>query len=66
MTKKTTDYNNLRAELDTIMVDLESSELDIDAATKAYERGLAIIKELETYLDSAENAIKKIKTTITK
>ncbi len=62
MATKKTDYQALSQELDEILAQLQTAELDIDEAVKAYERGVAIAKELEIYLKSAENKITKIKT----
>lgn len=64
MTKsQKTDYKKLSAELDEILAKLQSPDLDVDEALKAYERGVAITKELETYLKEAENKIQKIQGT---
>lgn len=61
MTVKKIDYQSLSMELDEILEKLQSAELNIDEAVKAYERGMTIAKELETYLKEAENKITKIK-----
>jgi exodeoxyribonuclease VII small subunit len=61
MAVKKTDYKELSGELDEILSRLQSADLDIDEAVKAYERGMAIAKELEDYLKTAENKIVKIK-----
>jgi exodeoxyribonuclease VII small subunit len=61
MAVKKTDYKKLSGELDEILSRLQSADLDIDEAVKAYERGMAIAKELEDYLKTAENKIIKIK-----
>jgi len=53
-------YQALRTELDNIVGSLQDSQLDIDQAAKAYERGMTIIKELEAYLKTAENKIIKL------
>ena len=53
-----TDYKALRDELDGIISELQDSSLDIDVALEKHERATSIIKELETYLKKAENAIK--------
>ena len=58
---KEIDYKTLSAELDEILIKLQSTDLDVDEAVKAYERGMAIAKELEAYLKQAENKIKKIR-----
>lgn len=59
-TKKPT-YQELRAELDEILERIRAGELDIEAATKAYEQAAVIVKKLETYLDAIEAKIEKVK-----
>lgn len=61
MTTKQADYRSLNTELDTILHNLQSEDLDVDEAVALYERGIAIAKELETYLKEAENKVTKIK-----
>ena len=63
---KTITYNQLNAELDKILEELQTSDLDIDDAVAKYERGMAIVKELQTYLKTAENKVKKVKASIEK
>lgn len=58
---KEIDYRKLNDELETLLEELQSADLDIDAAVKHYERGMAIIKDLEAYLKTAENKVTKIK-----
>ncbi len=59
---KEKSYQQLRAELDEVVAGFLSGELDIEAATKQYERGTQIVKELQEYLKTAEVKIEKIKT----
>lgn len=54
-------YQVLAGELDDILVELQQADLDVDEAVKKYERGLTLIKELETYLGEAENRVSKLK-----
>lgn len=58
MAKK--DYHALSAELDTLLESLQSADLDIDDAVKAYERGMAIVADIESILKGAENKVIKI------
>lgn len=51
------DYTTLSAELDEILASLQSGELSIDEAMPAYERGVALIKQLEKQLTTAENKV---------
>lgn len=60
MTRKI-DYKALNRELDEILVKLQADELDVDAAVELYERGIKITKEIEAYLQDAENKVSKIK-----
>lgn len=60
--KKIIDYQKVRAELDVIIMQLESGELGIDEAVKQYQRGEAIIKQLQDYLKHAENTVKKVRS----
>lgn len=61
MKVKKTDYKILNTELDDVLNKLQSEDLDVDEAVVLYERGIAITKELETYLREAENKVAKIK-----
>jgi exodeoxyribonuclease VII small subunit len=54
-------YQKLASELDDILLELQQSDLDVDEAVKKYERGLMLIKELEKYLDEAENKVSQLK-----
>ncbi len=60
--KSAVNYQELQAELEQIMLDLQRDDLDVDTALKRYERGLTIIKALETYLETAENKVSQLKT----
>ena len=66
MTKELTiNYQELSAELDEVVAKLQSEDIDVDAALTLYERGIAITKQLEIYLKTAENKVVKIKATHT-
>lgn len=58
---KEINYRELSTELDEILGKLQSGDLDIDEALKLYERGMVIVKDLESYLKDAENKVTKIK-----
>lgn len=60
MATKKVDYRKLNDELDEILERLQSGELSIDEAVPAYERGMQLVKELEAYLQSAENRITEV------
>jgi exodeoxyribonuclease VII small subunit len=55
------NYETLKAELDAIMLTLSQEDLDVDKALECYERGLELVKTLETYLKTAENQVSELK-----
>ncbi len=61
MTKKTDsfDYRAKSEQLERILTELQSPDIQIDDATKLHAEGVKLISELETYLDQAEIEIKK-------
>lgn len=61
MTNKKVDYRALSAELDEILNRLQDGEVNIDEAVPAYERGMQLVKELESYLKTAENQVIELK-----
>ncbi|MBP7807065.1 exodeoxyribonuclease VII small subunit [Candidatus Saccharibacteria bacterium] len=54
-------YKQLQAELDEVMDKIQAEELDVEEAIKLFERGEKLIAELELYLKTAENKIKRLK-----
>ncbi len=60
-TNKAKTYQELSRELDDVMRQLQAEDIDIEAAVRAYERGMTIVAELEKQLKTAENKVKKIK-----
>lgn len=56
-----TDYGKLRSELDAILDELQSGDLDIDRALERYGRGLELIGQLEKYLADAQNTVRELK-----
>lgn len=63
---KTIDYAALQSELDTIITAMQREDADIDASLKDYARGLVIIKQLEDYLQTAENTVTELKASLIK
>lgn len=59
--KSTKNYQTLNDELQLTISDMQREDMDIDKAIQLYDRGLQIIKELETYLLTAENKINELK-----
>jgi exodeoxyribonuclease VII small subunit len=62
MAKDETDYRTLSDELDTLLADLQRSDIQVDEAMKLYEQGLVVIKKLEKRLEQAENELVMLKT----
>jgi exodeoxyribonuclease VII small subunit len=63
MTKKAEvpDYQTLKNELDAVMAELQSEDLDIDRALTLYKRGLELVTQLKKHLKAAENIITELK-----
>lgn len=59
-------YEQLQAELDDILAELQGGGLDVDLALKRYERGLELIKQLEEYLDKSETTVRELKAKFNK
>jgi exodeoxyribonuclease VII small subunit len=61
MAKKTDsfEYSVSAAELERIVNDLQSPEIDIAQATQLHAKGLTLIAELEDYLNKAEIEVRK-------
>lgn len=55
------NYQELKNELDGIMLSLQQDDLDVDKALEYYQRGLELVQKLEAYLKDAENKIVEIK-----
>lgn len=60
------NYRQLNNDLEAIVDRLQIGELDIDEALKQYERGVAIVKQLQDYLKMSENKITKAKQSFSK
>jgi exodeoxyribonuclease VII small subunit len=61
MTTVKNDYRSLSNELSEIIDRLQSGELGIDEAGKAYEQGIKLVKQLEKHLETAENHVTELK-----
>lgn len=55
------DYQTLSAELDGVLAKLQNPDIQVDEAIALYERGLALVAQLEKHLKTAENKLTKIK-----
>ncbi|MES2971502.1 MAG: exodeoxyribonuclease VII small subunit [Patescibacteria group bacterium] len=56
-------YRELQAELDEVLEEMQSAELDIDKALDLYKKGQKLIAQLEDYLHNAKNEIEHLKKT---
>lgn len=54
------NFSELNQELESLITDLQTNDLDIDQVIKKYERGIILIDQLEKHLLAAENKIKKL------
>lgn len=54
-------YLELQSELDLILLELQSKDIDPDAAIKLYNQGLTIVQQLEKRIEEADNKIIKLK-----
>ena len=59
--KKASNYTELNRQLDDIVLKLQDERTSIDESLELYAKGMEIITELEQYLKTAENTIKKIR-----
>ena len=53
------DYSTKAAELEAILSQLQSSDIQIDEATKLHTKGIKLAAEIEAYLQQAENQVRK-------
>lgn len=60
-TPGTPTYQSLKAELDSIMAELQRDDLDVDVALEHYKRGIELVRQLEQYLKTAENQVIELK-----
>jgi len=59
MAKQQMDYQSMMRELQQLLADMQDDDVDVDAALAKYERGRQLIKELNDYLETAENKVTK-------
>jgi exodeoxyribonuclease VII small subunit len=58
----TSTYKELASQLANILEWFESEDIDLDKAVTQYEKAMELLVEMETYLKTAENKVKKIST----
>lgn len=61
MTLDANDYRKMTSELKGLLDDMQNENTDVDEAMKKYEHGQKLIKNLEKYLDEAENKLVETK-----
>lgn len=54
-------YVQMQADLDNVLEQLQSENLDIDKALGLYKKGQKLVEQLEKYLKTAKNEIETIK-----
>ena len=56
-----TSYAELNAELEEVLATLQHEDIDVDQAMEAYQRGMMLVAQLDSYLREAETKIIKLK-----
>lgn len=57
-------YKEMAEQLESIIVELQDGNLDIDKALEEFNNATKLIKKMENYLAGAENKINKIKSSL--
>lgn len=60
------NYRQMSEQLDEILAWFESENVDLDEALGKYEQALQLIDEMQNYLETAENKVRKITAVRTK
>jgi exodeoxyribonuclease VII small subunit len=60
--KSKKSYRQLSSELDEILDWFENADADVDEAVIKYDKAQKLIKQMEEYLKTAQNKIKKIQS----
>ncbi len=58
--KQPKTYQAMADELDRLVACFESDQVDLDKAVTKYRQALELLAEMEKYLKTAENQVKKI------
>jgi exodeoxyribonuclease VII small subunit len=58
--KKDKDYQQMADELDGLIAWFEGDEVNLDESLVKYEQAMKLLNDMEAYLKTAENKIKKI------
>jgi exodeoxyribonuclease VII small subunit len=57
MPSQANDYKSMLEELQRLISDMQSEDLDIDTAIAKYEKGRKLLEQLKNYLEKAENKV---------
>lgn len=60
MAKKGFNFGKAYAELEEIVTDLESREIDLDKDVPKFEKGMKLAQQLAAKMSEAENSVKEI------
>lgn len=60
MADKLKNYKQLSSELAELLAWFESEQVDLDEAVAKYEQAVKLIEQMQHYLKTAENKVKKI------
>jgi len=60
MSGSSKNYQQLTQELDELLVWFESEQVNLDEAIVKYQQALKLLEQMEKYLQTAENKLKKI------
>lgn len=58
---KKSGYTDLKAELDSLMLEMQREDLSVDEAVQHYKRGLELLTQLEKHLMTTKNQIIELK-----
>ena len=58
--KKSVDFEKSLKELESLVENMESGDLSLEASLKAFENGIKLTRECQTALDSAEQKVEQL------
>ena len=62
---KSTSFESAVSELESIVQEMENSQLPLDQALAAYQRGTVLLRQCQDVLSKAEQSIRILETTDT-
>ena len=60
MAQRAKNYQQMSDELATLVDWFESDQVNLDEAVRKYEQAIELLQQMEEYLKTAENKIKKV------